>query len=118
MAHRAVRVRRVYDSLDDCEGARVLVDRVWPRGLTKAAAQWDRWCKNVAPSTGLRRWYGHDPARFDEFRRRYHDELQASPAREALTELRHIRELTLLTATRDVEHSHAAVLADLLNSTS
>ncbi|MGH3793817.1 MAG: DUF488 domain-containing protein [Pseudonocardiaceae bacterium] len=121
VADRVVRVGRVYDPPEDRDGNRVLVDRIWPRGLTKAEARLDRWCKNVAPSTELRRWYAHDPAKFDEFRRRYHHELQASPARDALAELRDLaqgRGLTLLTATRDVDHSNAAVLADLLDSSS
>ena len=70
-----VRVRRVYDEPAGDDGARVLVDRLWPRGLTKARADLTEWCKEVAPSTELRRWYGHDPAKFNEFARRYRAEL-------------------------------------------
>jgi uncharacterized protein YeaO (DUF488 family) len=112
-----VRVRRVYDEPGDDDGARVLVDRLWPRGLAKARADLTEWCKQVAPSTELRRWYGHDPAKFAEFTRRYRAELE-EPERAAA--LRHLaaladdRPVTLLTATRDPDISEAAVLADLL----
>ena len=115
-----VRLRRVYDEPSDADGARVLVDRVWPCGLRKDALRLDDWAKDVAPSTELREWYGHDPARFDEFRRRYLDELSQSGQRAALGRLRALasagapKPLTLLTATRDVEHSQAAVLAQIL----
>ena len=109
-----VRVRRVYDEPSAADGARVLVDRVWPRGLRKDALRLDDWAKDVAPSTELRTWYGHDPAKFGEFRQRYLGELAASPRQAALGQLRTLagsgRPLTLLTATKDVEHSQAAVL--------
>ena len=75
-----VRTRRVYDDPSPEDGTRVLVDRIWPRGLAKARAGIDEWARAVAPSTELRRWYGHDPARFEEFRRRYQAEL-AEPVR-------------------------------------
>jgi len=110
-------VRRVYDEPEATDGARVLVDRVWPRGLRKDALKLDDWAKDVAPSAALRTWYGHDPAKFDEFRARYLDELGAPPQRAALDRLRAraaAGPLTLLTATRDVGHSQAAVLATLL----
>ena len=112
-----IRVRRVYDPPSPDDGARVLVDRIWPRGLRKDAARLDEWAKDVAPSTELRQWYGHDPARFGEFRVRYLSELCGRPQRAALGRLRALASagpLTLLTATRDVEHSQAAVLARLL----
>jgi uncharacterized protein YeaO (DUF488 family) len=108
-----VRVRRIYDESSPEDGTRVLVDRVWPRGLRKDAAAIDEWLKDVAPTTELRKWYGHDPARFGEFRRRYAAELTGA----ALARLRALAPdgtLTLLTATKDVEHSQAAVLAELL----
>jgi uncharacterized protein YeaO (DUF488 family) len=98
----------------------VLVDRVWPRGVRKEALAGVEWCKDVAPSTELRRWFGHDPQRFAEFARRYRAEL-ADPVRAAA--LDHLRALartgplTLLTATRNAETSHAAVLAELLQHT-
>lgn len=110
-----VRVRRVYDEPGD-DGVRVLVDRVWPRGVSKQAARLDFWRKDLAPSTALRKWYGHDPDRFAEFRRRYEAEL--AEAGEALAELRALASqgrLTLLTATRELGLSNAQVLADLLN---
>ena len=112
-----VRARRVYEAPDPADGRRVLVDRLWPRGLAKAAGHIDEWLKAVAPSDELRRWYGHDPAKFAEFHRRYGDELH-DPERAAA--FAHLRELaaagpvTLLTATRDLEHSQAADLAERL----
>ena len=112
-----IRVRRVYDAPSPSDGARVLVDRVWPRGLRKDAAHLDVWAKDAAPSTELRKWYGHDPAKFDEFRRRYLDELSGAAQRKELGRLRALaaaRPVTLLTATRDVEISQAAVLAQVL----
>ncbi|MET9272968.1 DUF488 family protein [Kribbella sp. NPDC003557] len=115
-----VRVRRVYDQAASDDGARVLVDRVWPRGLRKDAVVLDLWLKDVAPSTELRTWYGHVPDRFTQFRERYRDELKAESARPALHHLHTLAKestLTLLTATRDVEHSQAAVLAELLRDT-
>lgn len=114
-----VGMRRVYDDPSPEDGRRVLVDRIWPRGLAKARAGIDEWAKAVAPSNELRRWYGHDPGRFEEFRRRYLAEL-AEPERQAA--MHHLRELarsgplTLVTATRDVDHSQAAVLAEQLRS--
>jgi uncharacterized protein YeaO (DUF488 family) len=116
--HRRVQVRRVYDDPLPGDGARVLVDRIWPRGMTKERADLDEWCKQVAPSTALRTWYGHDPERFDEFARRYRQELTEAERAEALAHLRGLatdRTLTLLTATRDADISEAAVLASLLS---
>jgi uncharacterized protein YeaO (DUF488 family) len=117
MAKGQVRVRRAYEEPDPGDGTRVLVDRIWPRGLTRAKAALDEWCKDVAPSDELRKWYGHDPARFEEFGRRYRLELQDPKRAEALAHLRAVakdRPLTLLTATRQADISEAAVLATLL----
>ena len=114
-----VRVRRVYEAPQPSDGTRVLVDRLWPRGLSKANAALDDWCKDVAPSDELRKWYGHDPDRFREFRRRYELELQDPRRAQALTHLRGLakdRQLTLLTAARQPDISEAAVLADLLRT--
>jgi uncharacterized protein YeaO (DUF488 family) len=112
-----VRVRRAYEEPTPEDGTRVLVDRIWPRGLSKDRAGLDEWCKQVAPSTELRKWYGHDPARFAEFGRRYRSEL-AEPERadtlEHLRELSRDRPLTLLTATKKPAISEAQVLAELL----
>ena len=109
-----VEVRRVYDT-DDAAfvGYRVLVDRLWPRGISKADAALDEWCKDAAPSTELRRWYSHDIARFTEFDRRYRAELAQPPGSDAVERLAALagrQRLTLLTATRDVEYSGAEVL--------
>lgn len=114
---RDVRVRRAYDAAEDQDGKRVLVDRLWPRGMKKVDAHLDEWSKDVGPSTELRKWYGHQPAKFEEFSRRYMAELD-DPARAAALE--HLRELadnhrlTLLTATKNADISEAAVLATLL----
>jgi uncharacterized protein YeaO (DUF488 family) len=113
-----VRVRRVYDEPVDNDGVRVLVDRIWPRGMTKARAALDEWCKDVAPSTELRKWYGHDPAKFEEFSHRYGAELEQAERAQALHHLRDLaadRRLTLLTASKDADISEAAVLAAILN---
>jgi len=112
-------VRRVYDEPDASDGARVLVDRVWPRGLRKTDAKLDEWAKDLAPSTALRTWYGHDRAKFSEFRRRYISELNAPTPRGKLAQVHAMaasRPVTLLTATRDVGISQAAVLAELLRA--
>lgn len=112
-----VRLRRVYDEPSPDDGTRVLVDRVWPRGLRKDTAHIDEWCKQVAPSTELRTWYGHDPSKFDDFAKRYRAELQDAERAEALDHLRKLatqRPLTLLTATKAIDISQAAVLAQLI----
>ena len=117
MAEVRVRVRRAYEESEPGDGARVLADRIWPRGLTKAKAALDEWCKDVAPSDELRRWYTHDPSRFEEFGRSYRLELQGLRQAEAVAHLRGLakdRRLTLLTGTRRPEISEAAVLATLL----
>jgi len=95
----------------------VLVDRLWPRGFTKARAAIDEWAKDLAPSGDLRRWYGHDPARFDEFARRYRQELSGLDASQAMGRLRRrasTQPVALVTATKDVERSGAAVLLEVL----
>jgi uncharacterized protein YeaO (DUF488 family) len=114
-----VAVVRVYDDQagDDADRYRVLVDRLWPRGVTKAIAALDEWNVDVTPSAELRRWYGHDPARFTEFARRYRAELARPPASQAVAHLLDVagdHDVALVTATRDVEHSGARVLCDHL----
>ena len=112
-----VRLRRIYDPIEDDDGVRVLVDRLWPRGVSKANAHLDEWFKDVAPSAALRKWFGHDAARFVDFQRRYHTELAVAPARDAwsrLWQLSRREPVTLLTATADLRYSHAQVLADRL----
>ena len=111
-----VSVARVYD--DTALGAhRILVDRLWPRGVSRTDAGIELWMRDVAPSTELRQWYGHTPARFAQFGRRYRKELSVGPAHEALTELDSMvrtSPIVLLTATRDIDRSGAAVLRDVL----
>ena len=112
-----VRVRRAYNEAEPDDGTRVLVDRLWPRGLSKTRAALDEWCKNVAPSGELRTWYNHDPDRFEEFSRRYRQELNDPERAEALAHLRELageRPLTLLTATKRADISEAAVLAAIV----
>lgn len=116
-----VLVRRVYELPDKTDGVRVLVDRLWPRGLSKDAADLDLWLKDVAPSTELRKWYSHDPAKFAGFSSRYRQELAEPPAADALDQLRALAaagRVTLLTATKDAAHSEAAVLAEVLTRAS
>jgi uncharacterized protein YeaO (DUF488 family) len=119
MSTRQVQVRRVYDAPARGDGNRVLVDRIWPRGLTKEKAALDEWCKAVAPSTELRKWYHHDPERFAEFDRRYRQELSDPTRAEALAHLRALakgpKNLTLLTASKAVDISEATVLAAMLS---
>nr|WP_078889507.1 DUF488 family protein [Streptomyces sp. NRRL S-1813] len=113
----ALRTRRVYEPPEPADGARVLVDRLWPRGLSKADAQLTEWCKDVAPSSELRRWYGHEGERFERFAERYREELAQGAARRALEQLRELAEegpLTLLTATKELSASHVTVLTEVL----
>jgi uncharacterized protein YeaO (DUF488 family) len=113
----AMALKRVYETPDASDGTRVLVERLWPRGLSKDRARVDVWLKEIAPSHELRKWYGHDPTRFAEFRRRYEAELAAEPARSALAELRELaarQHVTLVFAAHDAELSNASVLRDLL----
>lgn len=120
-ARPAVRVRRVYEEPDPADGVRILVDRLWPRGIRKRDLAHDAWLKDVAPSGELRAWYGHRPERFEGFDRRYRKELRSSGPADALEQLRRqagSRTLTLLTATRDVERSGASVLAETLRKMS
>ncbi|HET8561834.1 MAG TPA: DUF488 family protein [Marmoricola sp.] len=117
MAARSVRIARVYDDPASDDGTRVLVDRLWPRGLSKDKAHVDVWLKQVAPSKELRTWYGHDPDRNAEFAERYRAELEDDDHAEALSRLRALVRkgpVTLLTATKDISLSQAAVLADHL----
>jgi uncharacterized protein YeaO (DUF488 family) len=113
-AKSRIRVARVYDETGPDDGQRVLVDRVWPRGVRKEDPRVGTWCKDVAPSKELREWYDHKPERFDEFASRYKAELRDSPALEELRKLAKRGVVTLVTATRDVDISQAAVLAKLL----
>ncbi len=114
-----VRFARVYDDPSPEDGQRILVDRVWPRGFRKDDPRVGRWFKDAAPSNDLRHWYNHQPERFEEFVRRYEQELQSPQGQAAFNELRAMtrgRTVTLVTATRDVDASQAAVLARLLTT--
>lgn len=110
-----IRIRRVYDEVGPDEGARFLVDGLWPRGIRKDALDTVRWVREIAPSAGLRKWYGHDPEKWEEFQRRYRLELQKNEMGwKSLAEAVREGNVTLLTATREVEISHAAVLREFL----
>lgn len=111
----AVQLKRAYEPAEAADGHRVLIDRIWPRGVSKEEARLDEWARELAPTTELRKWFGHDPERFDEFRRRYTAELAAHE--EKVRELRRrAREgtLTLVYGARDTEHNDAVVLAEIL----
>jgi uncharacterized protein YeaO (DUF488 family) len=110
-----VHAKRIYDPADDSDGYRILIDHVWPRGVSRERAKLDEWARELAPSDELRRWFDHLPERFDEFRFRYRDELQAQ--RERLGELRRrAREgpVTIVYAARDQDHNNAVVFAELV----
>lgn len=111
----SVQMKRAYEPAKRTDGYRVLIDRIWPRGVSKEKAHLDEWAKELAPSSELRRWFGHEPAKFDEFCRRYRAEL--APHEEKLRELRRRGRqgtLTLVYSARDTEHNDAVVLAELL----
>ena len=115
--HMRIVLKRVYDELEPDDGTRVLVERLWPRGVSKERAHVNLWLKEIAPSHELRTWYGHDPQKFAEFRRRYETELASETGQKALAKLRDLARqgtVTLVFAARDTEHSNAAVLRDLL----
>lgn len=109
----AVSVKRVYEAPAEADGVRFLVDGLWPRGLKRDALKLDGWLRQVAPSAELRRWFKHDPQKWDEFRRRYREELQAhQDALAPLVEAARRSPVVLLTAVKDLEHAHALVLRD------
>lgn len=112
-------IRRAYEPPTRNDGARILVDRVWPRGVRKDAAAIAEWARDVAPSDGLRKWFGHDPSRWDEFRRRYRTELRTDPkARAALDELvarARKRRITLVYGAHDTEHNQAVALREVID---
>lgn len=113
-----IRLKRAYEAPSRSDGRRVLVERLWPRGLRKADAHLDEWLKDVAPSDELRRWFGHEPTRFSEFRSRYRRELHSEPARTALRELARLAArgtVTLVYSARDEVHNNAVVLAQELD---
>jgi uncharacterized protein YeaO (DUF488 family) len=110
-----VRLKRAYEPAESSDGYRVLIDRLWPRGVSREQAKLDEWERELPPSTELREWFGHEPSRFEEFRRRYIEELRYERPR--LTELRRRARngtLTLVYSARDTEHNDAVVLAEVL----
>ena len=110
-----ITIKRVYEPTSPDDGYRVLVDRLWPRGLSKENAHIDEWLKEVAPTNELRKWFNHDPAKWEEFRTRYQKELAANPAADELVTLvKKHPHLTLLYGAHDTEHNQAVVLKDFL----
>ena len=110
-----IKLKRAYEPATEADGMRILVDRLWPRGVSKADAAVHHWLKEIAPSTGLRQWFGHDPARWQEFRRRYRQELQQHAAGlEEIQALARQGTVTLLYGAHDEEHNDAVVLRDVL----
>lgn len=109
-------LKRAYDPAAQDDGTRVLVDRLWPRGVKKVDAKIDWWAKELAPSTELRRWFAHDPAKFAEFSQRYRKELASNPALEKLKALVSEGKVTLIYAAKDTVHNEAQVLKALLES--
>lgn len=111
-----VRVKRIYEAKTEHDGVRVLVDGLWPRGMAKQDAEFDLWLKEIAPSSQLRRWFGHAPDRWTEFGRRYREELRRNGAAvESLRDMARRETITLLFAARDTERNNAVVLRDFLN---
>ncbi len=110
----SVSIKRVYETPLPADGMRVLVDRLWPRGIRKEEARIDWWLKEVAPSTALRKWYGHDPEKWPEFQKQYRSELGVNPALAELKKLCLRGKVTLVYAARDEMHSHALVLLSIL----
>ena len=112
-----IKTKRVYESSGPEDGTRILVERLWPRGMRKEELTLDSWIKDVAPSTDLRRWFGHDPAKWEEFRKRYFVELDAHPtAWRPLLDAAHEGNVTLLYSAHDTEHNNAAALEEYLNA--
>lgn len=115
MSTPRIALKRIYEPAEAGDGLRILVDRIWPRGIAKAAAKLDDWCRDIAPSTELRHWFGHEMERWEEFRRRYAAELkQNHVAVEALRAQLRGRHATLLYAAKDEEHNNAVVLREFL----
>ena len=110
-----IQLKRVYEEPGDTDGKRILIDRLWPRGVTKAKAQIDIWLKDIAPSTELRTWFGHDPSKWDDFKKRYKNELKNNS--EAVSKLREQMsqgKVTFVYSAKDKEHNDAVVLAEYL----
>jgi len=111
----AVRTKRIYEAPEDGDGHRILVDGIWPRGVSKERAALDRWMPDVAPSSELRQWFGHEPEKWDEFQLRYRAELEASPDLDELAAIAATGPTTLLYSARDETHNQAVALAAVLD---
>ena len=110
-----IRTKRVYESAEPEDGTRFLVERLWPRGMKKEALHMDAWLKDVAPSDGVRRWFGHDPSKWSEFRRCYFEELESRPeAIQPILEAGRLGNVTLLYSAHDTEHNNAVALREYL----
>lgn len=114
MGQDAIRTKRIYEHPEPSDGYRVLVDRLWPRGVSRERAAVDEWARDLAPTPDLRKWFAHDPDRFEEFARRYEGELAQNPGLDRLAQRALDAPLTLLYAAADSEHNHAVVLAGAL----
>lgn len=116
MVRHPIKVKRIYDPVGDDDGCRILVDGIWPRGRRQEEVAADLWLKSIAPSPGLRRWFGHDPGRWDEFQRRYADELGGRiDALDTIREKRRQGPVTLLFSARDERHNQAVALRRILD---
>jgi uncharacterized protein YeaO (DUF488 family) len=112
-----INIKRIYEAYDEADGLRILVDRLWPRGIKKETAHVDRWFKEIAPSTQLRKWYDHDPEKFSVFKKKYKTELnQTNALDELINYIDHHKQITLLFAAKDAELSNAAVLREIIIS--
>lgn len=111
-------LKRIYEPFDEEDGFRILVDRLWPRGIAKADAKLDLWLKEIAPSNDLRKWFGHQPQRFAQFREKYLEELRTDPDKVAaidqVMERARMERVTLLYAAKDPQHNHAKILDEIL----
>lgn len=115
----SIKIKRAYEPVAKADGYRVLIDRLWPRGVKKEEAQVDEWLKEVAPSATLRKWFGHDPEKWAQFKKKYHTELKDSEALEQLRSLaKEHKTLTLVYAAKDEEHNNAVVLQDIIDGRS
>ena len=112
---RSIRIKRIYEPVETKDGARILIDRLWPRGVKKENAHIDHWMKAVAPSTDLRKWFAHDPVKWEIFQKKYKEELKKTGALdELISYIKKYKTVTLLYAARDEQHNHAVVLQELL----
>lgn len=112
----SISLKRAYETAEKSDGTRVLVDRIWPRGVTKDEADIDLWAKDVAPSTQLRKWFGHDPEKWSEFQKKYRSELKGNPALSEIKKLTRKGHVTLIYAAKDELHNQALVLKQVLES--